>query len=430
MKKRSLERIDYFYFFVVVIYAAMAVPATKSMVRPWNGGVIEYLIPWGTTIFMVLRHRIRFDNVILLKVIGIYMFWVLLQTIKIDQFYDGSILFLLNIIISYILIKIYGVTMFSLYEKIVTHLSVVAIIGWVLQVIIPGSFTEVMKATSIHDFPSYNTIIANNIFFSLSSYHQYGGYEYFLPRNSGFSWEPGRYAAMVVFALYFNLMKQSRKAKDILSFWVLFLALLTTQSTTGYAALVVLLVYFLKKYKNPIIKILSSYVVFIPLLVVIIVAPFMLEKISAGLSVESELARLTEIAQNRTQGDRVVVPQRFVSLYLNWMNIKESPILGYGIDSANSFVKTQISPFLSPTGGSLRIFAQFGLLLGAIVYFQLYKSSVFFSKYYKYKGNWCFFFVFSVLSVSYSFWMVPIYMSLWMFTLFYNKNDILKDYAC
>ena len=61
-------------------------------------------------------------------------------------------------------------------------------------------------------------------------------------RNSGFMWEPGAFAAMLLFPIYIQLQTNNYKINRKLI--ILVIALLTTLSTMGYLALVILLFYY------------------------------------------------------------------------------------------------------------------------------------------------------------------------------------------
>ncbi len=419
-----LTRFDYFYLFVVVIYAAMAVPATKSMMRP-EGGLIAYAIPWILTLVIVLKHRVQFQTMKLAIIVAVYIFWVMLQTLKYGIFYTGSMIFLGNILIAYILIKVYDVRMFFLYEKVVTFMAALSIFFWLLQVLIPGPFTAFMMSTSISDFPAGGTITANNILFSLSG-HLRGLIEgHSIPRNAGFSWEPGRYASMLIFALFFNVI---RKKFDVLNnkpFWILVAALLTTQSTTGYACFLII-IFMIVFNKDAKVATFATPFIVLPIVGGMFFLPFMADKV-ANIWFNQESLDAIQIqvdyheSINNFYGIKIV-PQRFDSIAYQFMNVTDSPLLGYGLDPINSYVQREISPLISPTGGIIRQFSQFGVLIGILCYFSLYKSSVWFSKFFGYKGEWWLFSLFTLLSVSYSFWIVPIFMSLWMFPLFHSKS--------
>ncbi|MEO2072876.1 MAG: hypothetical protein ABGW99_16210 [Zunongwangia sp.] len=425
----KLDRFDYFYFFVIVIYAAMALPATKNMVKPPSGGIIAFIIPWGLTAIFIVKHKISFIDRKLTMVTLIYFVWVILQIIKYRIVYDGAFIYYGNILIAYILIKIYGYRMFLLYEKFIFFLSIIALLGWGLQIIAPAPLTLFMKATSLYGFSQESTIVANNIFFSLSNYSKYLAQGYIIPRNAGFASEPGRFAVMLVFAILSNLIRTRFSLKHNRIFWILSFALISSQSTTGLSGfMLILFIYFLNQKVK---KRVTLIIVFIPLALGIILLPFMGEKISELWFNNEDVQNAVYLAQYREEGDRVLVPQRFVAIIFELMNIKDSPLLGYGIDTIHSYVRRNISPFISLPGGVFAIVSQFGVVIAFLVYRQLYKSSFYFQEIYRYKGKWVIFILFILMSLSYSLWFAPFFSTIWLFHLFTPSKSklVLKQHG-
>lgn len=421
--KKQLSNIDYFCFFVIVVYAAMAVPATKSMIKPEGGGLVVFLIPWSLILFLILRHKVSFNNKVLFGVLLAYFVWVLLQTLSIGTFYMGSGIFFGNIIIAYLLIKIYSFKMFFLYERVVVIWSVFALIFWILHVVVPGPFEAMMRATSIYDFPPGGTILSHNIVYSLSNTAREGAS--FLPRNAGFSWEPGRYSSMLAFAMFFNVVRTKFVLTKNLSFWILVAAIITSQSTTGLSAMfIILLMVFTNKAKR--VKLLAYLLALIPCIASIVYLPFMGDKISnLWFNQDNRNEQLFRMEYYMREGQEVIlVPQRFDSMAYHFENFKDQPLLGYGIEPKNSYVQRELSPFIWPTGGIILLFSRFGLLIGFFAYVYLYKSSEWFSNKFGYDGKWWLFALFTLLSISYSFWFVPVFMSLWMYTLFDEDDEI------
>ena len=92
-------------------------------------------------------------------------------------------------------------------------------------------------------------------------FSDYGG---FIHRNAGMFWEPGAYQGYLNFAILFYLL-MNNGATRIFSNWkfvVLLIALFTTKSTTGYAVLAfIILYYFLYYYRGKImVKLLFLFV--------------------------------------------------------------------------------------------------------------------------------------------------------------------------
>ena len=167
-KLNKLDRFDYLYFLIiVVVYAGMALPYAKNMFNP-KGEIMAAIIPYTLTATLLIKHKVSFFNRRLLIVTGIYIFWCFLQILKYNKLYDGFFLSIASIYLGYSFIVIYGIRMFYLYERILIAFSIIAIVCWFFQLLVPAVMTSFMKATSLYSYPKSSTILANNIFFSSS----------------------------------------------------------------------------------------------------------------------------------------------------------------------------------------------------------------------------------------------------------------------
>ncbi len=404
----------------------MAIPATNNMIKPGGVSVIAFVFPWVLNIIFVLKYKINWLNKKFCRAVIIYMAWGTLQTFKTQHLYDGIFLFLGILTLSYMLIKVYGIRMFYLYEQIVTKLSIVAIIAWIFQVAIPGVFSSFMKKVNLVSFPDAKEKISSIIIFTLQTHTQgtNDGYA-ILSRNAGFSWEPGRYAVMLILAIYFNLVFKKFEIKNNKNLIILFLALLTTQSTTGYIALFFLMFFYLINTNNKFKDLLFIAIVSIAFFGFTYLS-FMKKKINKVADYDIESIISSSKYREDLDGD-VIVPQRFNSIYFSWLNFLSDPILGYGIDRENSYVSKEISPKISPTGGVVRLLGQFGLLISFLVYWQLHKTSCFLSQSFQYRGRHFFLILFIIISTSYMLWNVIFFMSLWLFHFFYSDKHKSKS---
>lgn len=413
---------EYFYFFVIVIYAAMATSFTKAMM--YYSNPVGFALPVILTSILLVKNKVQFNNKELFIILSIIFIWFFLQYVKYSEYNITLSIFLLyNIIISYILIKIFNKKIFYLYEGILYYLSIVAIIGWLMMILIPDSFGALIDVLK---FPEKSPILRGNIFiFSMTdtiiedkTFNILN-----ITRNSGFSWEPGRYASMVVFAIYFNLCRTNFNIKNNTIFWVLVIALLSTQSTTGYFGLIIILIYYIlnKKRKSKIVSIL----ILIPLIISAIYLPFLGEKISILSDSEIMQVKIDSDLMNKENSvyasEYAYVPQRFDGIALEFTNILNDPIIGYGNDLANSFVISNISDKLILSNGILKVFSRFGLFIGLLYYILAYRSSRLFAKLFNYKGSWLFFFIYISLSISYDFTTVPLFLSFILFEFISNN---------
>ena len=158
-----------------------------------------------------------------------------------------------NAFLAYTICKVYKKDMFVLYENVVTIFSLISLMAFFMVLVIP-SFAEFLKSISIH---KVSGLWESNVLLFGIQQIDYETAILFSRRNLGFAWEPGRFAVIVVIALYFNLVINKFKLKGNKNFWILFVTLITTQSTTGYGAAmgVVLLYFYNSKYKSAVIPV-------------------------------------------------------------------------------------------------------------------------------------------------------------------------------
>lgn len=419
INNNKIDWYEYLYFFMIVVYAGMASPFTKNMIH-YSGQPIGFIIPIIMTIILLIKNPVYFYDTSFLIIIIIVTVWQIAQFLKTSYFNVSYAFFIYYaIFIAYILIKVFQFKIFFLYERIVTQLSVVAIVGWVLMIIAPGIMGQLIDTIKLPQ-SGEGIIRGNIIIFSMTSNFYEGQEAYGLIRNSGFSWEPGRYATMVIIALFFNMARTRFQFKRNISFWILLVALVTTQSTTGYVTFSILILFFMINQKN--VNSILYLILIIPLIVTMYQLPFVGEKINTLLDVKTQ--RSNTYNYIRTNQTKTYVPQRFNGLAYEFLNISNDPILGYGLDSENSYVSKNISKMIALANGLFKVFARFGIIMGALFYFFLYKSSKYIVSLYNLKGGIIYMLVFLSISISYDFTLVPFFLSSAMFYLFSDKEII------
>ena len=379
----------------------------------YTGNIISFLIPPVLTMILILKYKISFKSTALTAVLCVVSVWFFAQYIKYGDL-NISLTFYLyyGIIIAFIHIRIYGRNIIYLYEDIVSHLSFISIIGWIIQIISPKIIHTLML------FPSNAGTIAG----SCLLYSEGRDYEtsLFFFRNAGFSWEPGMFASLVIVALFFNGIINNFSIKNNNKLYVLFIALITTQSTTGYGTLLFIsCLIFLYNYKDK-YKVLIL-IVMIPMAICIYSLPFMGNKIE-DLWVDNIEETKDRIDNAQNYYDELRALTRFEALAMETYNIQNDPILGYGRDSANSYIEKNLELSVGLPNGLLKVFAKYGCILGLFFYACLFNYSKWLSKEFKYKGKFLFFIVYCMISVSYSFIEVPIFMTFWLMPILIKRK--------
>ena len=155
------------------------------------------------------------------------------------------------------------------------------------------------------------------------------------------------------------------------------------------------MIYFaLFQFKRINVKSIASLIITIPLAIYIFSLDFMGEKIQdrahfEGLTNE----RMHDINYNEQMyGDEYIGSlDRFESAYFEWINFQQEPLLGYGRNTDHSWFCQEISENLSLTGGLVKIFSQYGIVIGMFLYALLFYSSYRISLTFNHqqKGHFC-----------------------------------------
>ncbi len=427
-KQDKIGTFEYFYFFVMIIYMAQMDNNTARMIAGLSSPYIPFLLPIILTFILLDRNKVKFNDKRLLNILLVFALWTVLlfshkSTYSSHQYSYYFFLFY-SIVIAYIHIQVFGKKMLIIYENIMVKLCLIAIVIWFLCILFPGvqSYLRGFPETSLGNnfLYLYNCINPSNNQLNVS---------YGIVRNAGCSWEPGRFAIMVILALFCNLVRNGIKFKGNVSGIILLLTLLSTQSTTGYISAIVLYSIFLFK-KISLMRVVTFSLIFIPLFYQLSKLEFMQEKIESQLDLNTELRKSNEVIDyvNKTNKSNEYVSSlgRFQSMYYELINIQMDPILGYGRNSGKSYFAQRISANFTLPGGLLKIFGQHGIPLGILIYIILYKSSAAIGRDFKIRKS-ALFIIFLLSLTSYGFFTVPIFTAFWFYGLFKKEEKPMID---
>jgi len=148
----------------------------------------------------------------------------------------------------------------------------------------------------------------------------------FLVRNSGPFFEPGRFTIVLTLSLALILFSGSYKRYKI-PFYIILLTNFTTLSTTGYLSMIVLFAgYYANRSGSGNLKNAILFIIIIIGSYFIMGLSFMGEKISVAL------------------GDTDVANTRFGAMFYHWLQIKQSPWIGFGPFLETVFSSLEMSP--------------------------------------------------------------------------------------
>ncbi len=265
------------------------------------------------------------------SVLIIWILFVLICSIISNHFAAGPLIRFISMFLeSYILLRLFKQKFTEIYVKWILVFSMISLIGWCLSVIniewlisflspinISGGY-EADSPIGLYIHTGFYTInwIPNDIW-GLS-----------LPRNAGFCWEPGGFSLLVVLAIYINFIL---KKENILS-WkniLLFVTLLTTFSTTGYLALLGLLIYEYSAKRKSLFSIISLVVIIILSYHIFFRYQFLSGKVSA-------YSEMRPYVTSTPTGD-VLAGSRIAGYSLVLQDLKKNPLFGKALISTGNY---------------------------------------------------------------------------------------------
>ena len=420
-KKYDVGIFEYLYMFVMVIYLGQMTPQTGRMVGTISGDPVPFLLPIVLTVILVFKNPISFLNRRLTFVLIIFAIWSILTIEQYHLFANNELSYYFflfySIIVAYIHIQVFGKKLLPIYEDIVVKLCAFSLLLWTWSY---------FDSSSIPFFKQFDQTSYGNNFYYLFNWMDPSGDQVYegIPRNAGFSWEPGRFSICVVLALLCNI---ARNGITFLNFNVIVMlaAIASTLSTTGYVATGVLyIIAFSHKLNTQ--KTLLFFFILVPTLIGVSQLGFMQKKIEEQLSVETNLKQLEKTfnynTENADEGEYLASLERFTAMYFEWDNVRDKPILGYGRNPENSYFYEEVSSNFALTGGLVKLLAQYGIPLGVFLYFLLFISSFRLNKDFPEVSKVGLFFTFIVCSISYAMFTIPIFTAFWFYGIFYKDE--------
>lgn len=334
-------------------------------------------------------------------------------------------IFMLHMFAGILIIKTYNKSIVVYYEKAMVFLSVISIIGWGIES--AGMSSLLLKSPILLEnsagISDYSLILYTLSVDPLRMQEFYGG----IFRNSGCAWEPGLFSIMVCIAILFNIY-QNKKIVFNKRLIILLIALITTFSTTGYiVAIVIFASYYLFSKKISI----GKRIIYIFLIAFacfnLYNLPFISKKISSNADTESFSTVGRKVEWYEKEG-RTFTVGRFEGIMLDYMNVQDKPIMGYGLMRESSYVYKNISSTIITSNGIVKPIAQLGIILGVLIFILMYKSTVRLSNEFSFTVPWLLFAVIIVGSVSYMIDSTPIMRALQLYALYVPAKIIKQHY--
>ena len=428
-KLKKYDHFSIFYMLIMIIYMAQATRETSRMIGGLSGNPIPFLIPIVLTFILCKKNPISFNDKKFYIVILLYLVWAISSLIKYGYNTEDisyHIFMIYAIIIAYIHNKVFGYKIVPIYENCMVLFCKIAFWLWLIAVLVPAS-SFVFRL-----FPE--TGYGNSILYLFTWMDPAKGQVYSgIIRNAGCSWEPGRFAIMVTLAMFCNLCQNGIKFKKNKNIWWFIIALVTTQSTTGFvSALILYTIFLIKKFNLK--YIIITLVIMVPVVYGIVQLDFMGEKITTKMTGAQDVSQREQTfayaATKYEEGEYIGSIDRFDAMVFEWMNVKNDPILGYSRNVEHSYFRTNISNNYVLANGLVKVFGMYGIFLGLYFFYILYRSSKKIAQDSNAQRILAMFILFCLSAISYQILAIPIFTTFWFYGLFSqmktNKREIMK----
>lgn len=410
--KSEKDKFMSFYFFLMYLYTSM--PAIQFSMTDMSNPFFS-LIGYGLTLIAAFKYKVNFFNKRIIIVFIIVLGWTFTQFLLHRAYFRFSPFIILEIISAYTIINIFKTSIFKRFENVTYTLSIIALIGWILNILLHPIMAYLATTFGI---VASGEIASSLIIYTVKLNDGF--------RNCGFAWEPGRTACMITIGLLLYLMRTKFNLRSM-RLWIMILCLMTTFSTTGYSIFIVIiaLCYISMKKINPIVifSILAVSMITLSL-------PFMWEKIAGltGQATEEGIAQISSSldweSSNESQGEReYYVPQRFQGLMLSAINLQNSDhLIGDGRDFTQFYINRVNNWMVKTSEGIFEPVVQYGVIIAFLMYYSLFITSKRLSLLYHINNKWLYFLIFIMINISYNFWETPLFMAIWMMPIFMKNN--------
>lgn len=373
--------LEYFFVFVLLVYAAHAirqVASTSVLENP-----LWVMIPVLLSGILALKWRIVLNKQIYLLV-ALFFIYFFAISVKFNEFRPTYFInYLLLFFTVYVAVKALNINFFRLYETVMYLLAIIGLSFWGIQIVLGGDtlFNYFAMIPGIDTWSYVSGGGYSALLYSVQPTTMSIQYDFLPPRNCGFAWEPGGFAVFLALALFINLFFFSPDKNSRIRFWVLATALVSSQSTTGYLIFILILLFFYYNKKQKIVILLWPAV--IAVIIVAFTLPFMSDKI---VSLYREAEMIDIMVEGSIGRESSIAPQRFASFMIAFRDFLAHPILGLGGNAEASWT-VQAGANVSTITGLGNLLAQHGLVGFFFFILASYQSSAFYARTFSFKGR-------------------------------------------
>ena len=371
----------------------------------------EMLYNFVPLLLIIIAYLYRYKSIppIYFKILLVFLLYNIIHLIIYHDVHPLFILrYLFYISLAFFSIRFNFDNFFERLEKVIYYGALISLPLFVMQNLFFSQFFNAM--TILQKFLGITSPIqhdglyyANTLFYTINSTNN--------SRNCGFMYEPGAFGSVLAIAIGLNLLHNNFKLKNK-RLIILIIALITTQSTTAFLALICVILFYLVNKGSR--KGIILFPVGIVLIYLLFQLPFMSKKISdLSNNPDKQLSKTIELANDSQRGQSL---GRFAGFLLNYNDFRKSPVFGIGGHDALTD-KSEHHWDVSSVNGLGNYLVTFGLFGVLFLIFNLSKTFTSITKDYGLKGNY--YLVLMVLVIAFSFMLIesPLFFSFQIYYL-------------
>lgn len=352
-----INNIEYINYYILT-YILIAL--SGALLFMWNRSL---LILFALYLFFLYIFKIKSYNALkkYLFLLSLASFIVLIQFYFFDTFILNSLLSIIILVtVSYLFNEILKENFISTYVKLIYYLSIVSLILFPIGIVSPSGFTSIAHAIDSIGIDPYYT--SNILFFNFYEAHStILGIQ--IQRNSGFVYEPGMFACLLIPALAFSTIALGTLLNRYNIIFII--TILSTLSTAAYIALAILIfIYLLTQYRLSV-----SSVTFAIIVVLVGLYSFKhVEFIGEKVQEQYDMAIYGDDNQ-RFRG-------RFGSAFVDINEIKNYPLFGRGRHSDTRFDQSEVMAnpeYAHRVNGIFDLLAAMGIPFFLVYLYLLYR---------------------------------------------------------
>jgi len=265
----------------------------------------------------------------LAKAVVVWILFVFVSAAVSGDFKPSAIVFMtMRFVEAFVLLNLFKDKIFTSYVNWMCVLACISLVGWVLSVIDLNGFFVMLRP---FDFSGgFREQFGDYLHIGVFTLHdRVGSWTNYIPRNSGFCWEPGPFSILLTVAImiHWSLMKKSKVSPVSL---ILLAALATTFSTTGY---LIFFSYVVYDYWSRAKKLIYL----VPMIIVVIAGLYLFPRVEfLGGKMDAYMTQDVYVADRYGAGDKLH-GSRLVGLPLVLQDLSRNPIMGTALTGVNYY---------------------------------------------------------------------------------------------